>query len=337
MLDYLVVRNEKDSEGANNRGLVLYDFLRTFVGASRARYVTTDELLASDLISTRWLMIGLPTRFHQEHLKKVRFQNAALFDYTDSPAVFMEFSDREFLLSLTNIYLKQWVDPNWDDRIRWVTAPIRRNQKQVRFLRLRDRLRRTLHSRIEFPRRFDVAFRGGPTNALRIQWLRQIKEHFPDKRFWGGIVCRASQRGAWEHFGDISDVCCRNRKLGSLLHLLHLCQSKIALAPRGYAPWSYRHYEGLLSGAIVVGSDLRDKRLLVPVPNDNLVWVRDDESVIGHIEQAFRLLKDRPRIAENNLDFLDRYLDGGGYSPKRPLVFERFVRQCEEALAVRAA
>ena len=101
------------------------------------------------------------------------------------------------------------------------------------------------------------------------------------------------------------------KKIGFLSYFAGLRQSKVALAPSGYAPWTYRHFEAMYAGCMVVSNDLSHYDFLIPFPRDTMVEVGDREAVVPAIERALTLLENSPTIVDENRKTLDRWLERG--------------------------
>jgi hypothetical protein len=69
------------------------------------------------------LFIGMPTALRRDDLTQVRFRTAVLFDYLDSAGAVWCDSDKEFLRSLSDRYLKAWTEPGWDEGLRFGLLP----------------------------------------------------------------------------------------------------------------------------------------------------------------------------------------------------------------------
>jgi len=76
-----------------------------------------------------------------------------------------------------------------------------------------------------------------------------------------------------------------------------------------------------------VTCDLRRLDTLVPLPRDGMIHVGPGEPVVPAIERALRLRAERPELLEENVRFLERWLERGMYSRCRPALFERFLAQ----------
>src|SRR5262249_46797467 len=99
------------------------------------------------------------------------------------------------------------------------------------------------------------------------------------------------------------------------------------LAPGGNVPWSYRHYECLYAGGIVVTNDFRERDLLVPLPRDGMIHVPDGQPVVPAIREALAWSRWRPQLADDNRAHLERYLSCAGYSRRRSPLVDRFLAQ----------
>jgi hypothetical protein len=101
----------------------------------------------------------------------------------------------------------------------------------------------------------------------------------------------------------------------------------VLLSPGGNAPWTYRHYECLYAGGVVVSIDFRERDMLVPLPRANMVHVPDGAPVLPAVREALAWSRDRPALAEENFAHLERYLQFGSYAKNRVALIERFVAQ----------
>jgi hypothetical protein len=218
--------------------------------------------------------------------------------------------------------------------------PIRRYHRFTEALTL-DRGMRLFGLR---PRmKYDVAFVGRPNYTRfyvnsrvepvdqRVQWLGNIKRDLPEFNLWGGLVeVSAVERDRLEErYGDLEPLLYKRNKVGFAPYWRALRQSRVLLAPGGNVPWTYRHYECLYAGGVVVTVDYRQRDMLVPLPRENMVHVPDGESVVPAVRDALELSRARPEIGEENFAHLERYLRYGAYSRARPALIERFMSQLE--------
>lgn len=312
--------------------LSLYWFLIAYFGRSKVHLMRPSELLhSSRKLKTDWLFIGLPTTLNAKHLANIQFNRMALYDASDSNELNFEFSDRTFLTSQTDVCLKNWRDDRWTETMKVGLLPIKRppwNNRLRTALNL-ESLKQSLG--FKQAKNYDVGFVARPTGSLttnqRLRWLVEIKQARPDWKLWGGLVGGAymKQIAKQEVAPEILDSLWLNKKkIGFLSYFAGLRQSKVALAPSGYAPWTYRHFEALYAGCVVVSNDLSHFEFLIPFPRETMVEVGDAEAVVPAIERALGMLEDSPGILEQNRKVLDRWLDRAKYSRRCPDTLDRF-------------
>lgn len=315
--------------------LGLYWFLIAYFGRSKVQLLRPSELLhRSSTLKTDWLFIGLPTTLNAPHLANIQFNRMALYDASDTNELNFEFSDREFLTSQTDVCLKNWRDDRWNETMKIGLLPIKRPPWN-------NRLRTALNlESIKQPfvrkqtKTYDVGFVARPTGSLttnqRLRWLVEIKQERPNWKLWGGLVGGAYMKkvAQQEVAPEVLDALWLNKKkIGFLSYFAGLRHSKVALAPSGYAPWTYRHFEALYAGCMVVSNDLSHYDFLIPFPRDAMVEVGDREAVVPAIERALTLLENSPTIVDENRKTLDRWLDRGKYSRRCPDTLDRFFGQ----------
>jgi len=330
----VIVQSEMRS-GRGARGRNLHRFLATFHGRRNVSMLTVDHLRRRRQVSADWLFIGVPTSLDKECLCGVRYRNAVLFDYRDEPGPCWVESDQRFLRSLTDLYLKPWVEPDWDHGLRFGVLPIRRYQELVWALRTLRLLGRSPPALSE--RRYDVAFIGNCTSPdksnLRVRWLREIKRAEPAYSFWGGIAAsKADEKRLREKIDDVDDLLYPRRRIGFVSYFRHLRDTRVALTPAGNAPWSYRHWEAIYAGAILVSTDFRQIRTLLPLPLERMIHVPKSDSILSALERALALGRDQPDLVEENIRFLERYLQDSDYSRNKPALMDLFMDQLERPL-----
>ncbi len=317
--------------------LGLYWFLREYFGRGSVTLVRPSQLLRrSTTLKTDCLFVGLPTSLSEDHLRHVDFGRMVLYDSTDLHGINYGQSDQTFLRSHSNTCLKNWRDDRLDYGCQVGLLPIKRppvNNKMHAAVRLT-----TAKQRFGFDaeKRFDVGFVARPTGDLsknqRIRWLVDLKTQRPDLKLWGGLVGGQT----WKEFIanscelQVLESCWLNqRKVGFFQYFAGLCQSKVSLAPAGYAPWTYRHFEAIYARSVVVSEDLSHHEFLIPFPRDGMIEVPDGGSIVDGIEAALRLYEHSPEVVEDNIVYLDRWLDAGSYSRKRQDTLDRFMAQLD--------
>jgi hypothetical protein len=325
----IIAADERCGRGA--RGLNLQRFLRIYHGRRAVRMMSTADLLQGPPLETEILFIGLPTRLCRQHLARVRYRQAVLFDYHDCPGPAWIDSDQELLRSLTDHYLKPWVEDEWDYGLRMGVLPIRRHFKLkacVGWQSMCRRLGRRPPDRIH-----DVVFVGeataGPQDPhQRIEWIREIRRASRPYAFWGGIAARPAVRPVLEQqFVDFPQLCYQPGRVDFLTYYSQLRRARVALAPAGNAPWSYRHYEAIYAGALLVSTDFRHVRTLIPLPQDRMIHVPHGESVLPAIDQALNLSAQSTDWPARNVAYLEQFLHYGDYCRTKPLLRERFFDQ----------
>ena len=317
--------------------LGLYWFLTAYFGRDAVSLVRPAQLLAlSKPLKTEWCFVGLPTSFHAEHRAKIDCDRLVLYDSADYDDIHFFDSDKDYLLSQTDLCLKSWRDDRVSYDCRVGLLPIKRpplNNKLGRAAQKAERLR----GAGKMPERtFDVGFVARPTGSVetnpRLRWLVELTRDRPDLKLWGGLVGGENWRDKVDPSIDpeVLEACwLGEKKIGFGDYFDGLLRSRVALAPSGFAPWSYRHFEALYAGCVVVCNDLRHHEFLIPFPREGMVEVADDESVVPAIERALALRENQPGVIEENLRQLDRWLDRGLYSPQRPDLLARFFEQMD--------
>lgn len=279
------------------------------------------------------MFVGLPTSLNAEHLRGIKFRRLVLYDSTDFDGINFQDSNREFLLGETNLCLKNWRDHRWNNEFFVGFLPIKRPPLNNR-LRAAVRIS-ALKSKAGFSRKkkFEVGFVARPTGAIsenqRVQWLLDLKENRPDLHLWGGLVGNGAMKELLSGSinAKILESCWIDKKIGFFTYFEGLRQSKVALAPRGYAPWTYRHFEAIYAKCLIVSSDLSHYEFLIPFPREGIVEVPDCESVVPSIERALELYENSPEIVDSNLEYLNNWLDDGMYSRNRRMALDRFSSQ----------
>jgi hypothetical protein len=322
--------------GRGSRGKNLARFLAIYHGRKSVQEVTSRELLDGPPTSAKTLFIGLPSDVGKEHLRNVKFQHAVLFDYQDGPGPIWQQSDRDLLVSLTNVYLKPWVEPDWDYGLKMGVLPIRRHSRLKWYLQCQGYFSwlRDPHVR---RRKYDVAFVGNATALAgrfhqRVEWLREIRAAEGRYSFWGGLVVRQRDRDHLaEQFADLETLSYPHGRVQFVSYFRNLQRARVALAPAGNARWSYRHYEAIYAGASLVSADFRRARVLIPLPMENMHHVPDHHPVLPVIDEALSDREQHPEKTVENVQFLERYLQHGDYCRSKPELMDRFLEQLPNA------
>jgi hypothetical protein len=336
MRKYLVVTSESPVHGRGVGGLTLVRFLEIYAGRAAVECCTPGQLLAGAVRSAEYVFLGLPSPVGGPHLSHLRFRHLILFDLHDHHHPLWDDSNRELLRGLSGHYLRAWTDQAWDFGVKMGCAPVRRYGKLRLHLEL-ARLGRGLGWPAP-PLRHDALFLGSATGRAprpdeptevpnqRIDWLLELEARGAHLSLVGGLLPGLVTPDLQRRYGDLSRFVLP-AKVPFRRYFRQLRESRVALTPEGNAPWSYRQYEAIYAGALVVTCDFRRLDTLVPLPKDGMVHVGPGEPVVPAVERALRLRRERPDLLEENLRFLERFLERGLYSRRRPELFERFLAQ----------
>lgn len=335
---FLIVQCDANC-GRGARGANLSRFLRIFHGRGAVELVQASDLERGPVRETDVLCIGMPTALDPRQLARIRFRQAVLFDYSDTGGPVWSPESEPWLRSLTDVYLKPWVEESWDFGLRWGVLPIRRYPALTWHVKLLRGLFRGRYPKL-FRRDHEVSFLGNCTAYhgvgssqryhQRIEWLRELRQSENQFSFWGGLQASAANRARLEPtLGDLTDLIAPEGRLLFSQFFYHLLRSQVVLTPAGNARWSYRHYEAIYAGALLVSTDFRAVRTLIPLPLDNMQHVADHAPVVPVIAAALERLAREPSLPLQNIDFLDTYLQDGDYHRRKPQLMDEFLSQID--------
>jgi hypothetical protein len=338
MKQFFVIKSELPIGGRGVNGRTLYKFLQTYAGHRSVGCCSLDQLLNGSGVQAEYVFLGLPGKITPKHLAKLRYRHLILYDLADFHRLMWDDSNRELLQQTTGSYFKAWYDRRWNFGMQMGLVPVRRYGKLRVALEL-ERIARWCRRRAP-EMKYDAMFLGAATGTIapmgdpgavynqRVEWLRELKQQGQPFALWGGLIDRDHPVSPelLAKYGDLSDMTIPGR-VSFWQYFRALQQARVALTPQGNAPWSYRHYEAIYAGAVVVTSDFRPIRTLVPLPVNNMIHVEPGQSVLPAIEQGLKLRREKPQILQENILFLERYLDRGMYSRHRPELYERFLSQ----------
>lgn len=343
LTDWLVITADRTSAGRGVRGYTLTGFLRTYYGR-RAVAMQSPKRWRREPVAAKTIFVGLPSTLTADELPRMAAapgcERIVPFDYLDEQELAWDEEQEAALRPATDRYLKPWFEPGWRYQLQMGMLPIRRYGRFTAAL-LVDRCARTLGRRPEPTH--DVAFLGRPNETRmyvdgkvqlvnqRFEWIRDLRREAPELSLWGGLVeVRADARERLEsRYGPMDDLLHAERKVTFSAYYQAMRRSRALLAPGGNVPWSYRHYECLYAGGVVVTIDYRQRDMLVPLPRERMVHVPDGESVIPAVREAIEMHRRQPKLGEENYAHLERYLRFGAYSHRRPALLERFVSQLD--------
>jgi hypothetical protein len=339
VVDWLVITADRTEAGRGVRGHTLTCFLRTYFGR-RAVAMQSPEQWRHAPLTTDTVFLGLPTSLTPEELGKLATscRRLVVFDYLDQQPLAWTAEQEATLRQRTDRYLKPWFERAWRHDLQMGMLPIRRYGRFTVAVAV-DRCTQRLRAKREPAH--DVAFLGRPNRTRmyvdgriekidqRFEWIRELKREAPDLDMWGGLVelSERSRSRLESQYGRFDDLMHSQSKVGFSTYYRALQQSRALLAPGGNVPWSYRHYECLYAGGVVVTIDYRERDMLVPLPSEGVVHVADGASVLPAVREALELSRRRPELGEQTFAHLERYLRFAAYSRRRPALLERFVAQ----------
>jgi hypothetical protein len=336
--DWLVITADKEGVGRGVRGYALAWFLRTYFGR-RAVEMQTPAEVRSASAQAETVFVGLPTSLDADELRSALDRSGCRrvvsFDYLDRHQITWTAEQAAALGERTNLHLKPWREQAWDDGLRHGLLPLRFRERMHVAITM-DRMRRAV-GRAPRPK-YDVAFLGRPNRTKfyrgggkvesvdqRVQWLSEIRRDAPELVLFGGFTDRTHPHMTPE----VEHLRFPRDKEHFFRFWRAMRRSRVLLAPGGNVPWTYRHYECLYAGGVVVTLDYSRREMLIPLPLEHMVQVPDGAPALPAVRQALELSRQQPKIADAVYAHLDQYLDRGAYRRTRPKLLERFLAQLE--------
>ena len=343
MPDWLVITADRARGGRGVRGHVLAWFLRTYFGRQSVAVQTPAQFRATPPARVDTIFLGFSNSLTPEEIRTIvipRCRRLVAFDYLDQQELAWSGDQREALAARGDLYLKPWNETAWDHGVRMGLLPLRTDRRFAAVLSL-QRARQKLLGRPEF--KYDVLFLGRPNQTRvwrngrvekldqRVRWLMELKREAPDLNFYGGLTQLDGEEYAEQasRYGDLSDLRFTQDRVSFLQYCRLLWQSRVLLAPGGNVPWTYRHYECLYAGGVVVTNDFRQRDLLVPLPPGGVIQVGDDQPVLPAVREALEFSRRRPTLGEENFAHLEQYFRGAMYARNRRPTIERFLAQLD--------
>jgi hypothetical protein len=342
--DWLVITADQAPGGRGIRGHALAWFLRTYFGRRAVGFAEPAHVRERAVPRSEFLFIGLPSSLAPNELRRLIDQAqprlVVPFDYLDRHDLAWTAPQEAELRGASDRYFKPWFESAWTHHLRMGVLPLRDSRRRrvaVTLHRAARRLGRrnaAAHEVCFFgrPNRTSVFVDGAVRQVdQRVQWLLEIKRQAPELHFVGGLTgCDEPQFHQQESlYGDLSDLRYQRGQASFATYWQAMRRSRVALAPGGNVPWTYRHYEALYSGAVVVTVDYRRRDMLIPLPVDLMVHVPDGGSVLPAVREALELCRRHPKRGDEVYAHLERYLAHGAYSRRRPALIERFLAQLE--------
>jgi hypothetical protein len=336
--DWLVITADQQGVGRGVRGYALAWFLRAYFGRRAVSLRTPAELRRATPTATS-VFVGFPSSLTPDELRQLldrsRCSRVAGFDYLDDHAPAWTPEQAAALRERTRLYLKPWLERAWDDDLRHALLPLRFRGR----LRVAITLDRLARAAGHVPRpKYDVTFLGRPNRTQyyrgggrlegvdqRVHWLTEIRRDAPEIVLYGGFTDRSHPHLTPE----IEHLRFPRDKENFFGFWRAMRRSRVLLAPGGNVPWTYRHYECLYAGAVVVTIDYRQRDMLVPLPLEHMVQVADGAPALPAVREALELSRQQPQIADATYAHLEQYFERGSYSRSRPKLLERFLAQLE--------
>jgi hypothetical protein len=335
--EWLVITADRPGVGRGVRGYSLAWFLRTYFGR-RAVATQTPKEARDSPIAADTVFLGLPTTLAPDDaiglVERTGCRRLVVYDYLDQHELAWTPEQEAALRPRITRYLKPWFEQAWDDGIPHGLLPVRLRGRLHTAVTL-DRLARCVGYA---PRpRYDVAFLGRPNRTRfyrdgaihkldqRVNWLTELRDDAPALARFGGFIDRSHPR--WGP--DVEAFHFPGDKINFFAFWRALRRSRVLLAPGGNVPWTYRHYECLYAGGVVVTIDYRCRDMLVPLPVELMVHAPDEGPVLPSVREALERREREPELPERVYVHLDQYLKRGGYSRSRPKLMERFLSQLD--------
>ena len=157
-----------------------------------------------------------------------------------------------WLRSLTDVYLKPWVEESWDFDLRWGVLPIRRYPALTWHVKLLRGLFRGRYPEL-CRRDHEVSFLGNCTAYhevisnqryhQRIEWLRELRQSGNPFSFWGGLQASAANRARLEpQVGDLTDLIAPEGRLLFSQFFYHLLRSHVVPVTPARVPRRSQHH-----------------------------------------------------------------------------------------------
>jgi hypothetical protein len=307
------------------RGWKFYQFLQLFSQYVASRWVDADRVSYCDAFDTDVLIVFLPERPTLAQLSRIRFKSFFLAHYTDSedldPGALAEFGHvvTGYLLPAANL-TKTYPVPV-------VPMPLAFQREIPAWCRFFD---------------FDLKNRYWRASFVGAGTLYQGQ--YPQRKAWVEELVKAAiprvRVGLFDNESyPLNQIFSENVKpfshpfLGPGLYTLMMYLSQVCVTPAGNAKWTYRHYEAIQAGSVLVSTDLTDIEMLIPLPRDGVVYVQDHSLVCPTLERVLDALSDyQPRVRAGQ-HALSHYLTRGQYDATKPLPFFLLLAKLELVIA----
>lgn len=305
--------------GNNEKGYPLVNFLSIFLPLSAIKILKANDFKTLSKIKTTYLFIFFPVSLKPDQLESINYKHLIVCEYNDSRDI--EHKQMLEFKNLSSTLLKTSIDQT-------VTFPFKHTGSLPIALKP---FPYSLLQKVTW-KHYDALFLGVTTSfhsyQQRLEWIKEIKSA-SNILFFGGLLDHPHyplKRFKELTSNEIQSLTFK-KPLSQLIFMWKLARSKIGLCPTGHTRWTYRHYETILSNAVCVSTKVDHHKLLIPLPLNGIVQVNDHEPILPHIHQILDQWSNWEETIKSNNNYLNKYLINGFYSKKKPIIFERFIKQ----------
>lgn len=307
------------------RGWKFYQFLQLFSQHVASRWVDADQVSRCEAFDTDVLIVFLPERPTLAQLSQIRFKSFFLAHYTDWEDL-DEGALAEFGHVLTG-YLLPAINLEKTYPVPVFPLPLAFQRQIPSWCRYLD---------LDLKNRY---FRASFVGAATV-----YQGAYPQRKAWVEELVKQSacrvRVGLFDNASyPLDQVFLENPTrfshpfLGPGLYMLMMYLSQVCVAPAGNAKWTYRHYEAIQAGSVLVSTDLRRLSLFIPLPEEGILYVPDHAPVWPVVATALAALGGFQGIIRRNQAYMSEYLHNGNYVAAKPKPFFAFMQQLEGAVS----
>jgi hypothetical protein len=309
------------------RGWKLYQFLQLFPKHVRSRWVDSDTVETCAPFETDVLIVFVPKRPTTQQLSKIRYKFLFLAHYTDGETVdetvLAEFGD------LATGYLLPAVNKRNVYPLPVLPMPL------------------AFHSRTRKPYSYlDLDLKWRYWRASFVGAATVYQGEYPQRKEWVEALVRLAPKrvrvGLFDNESYPLDAVFPDAPerfthpfLGPGFYITLMQLSQVCVAPAGNARWTYRHYEAIQAGNVLVSTDLREMDMLIPFPDEGIVYVPDHADVWPILAPVLDTVGMYQDAVRRNQAQMAQYLNDGTYSANKPLPLFDFLRQLEHVASLK--
>ena len=315
-----IIITGNSSIGSNEKGYYLYTFLNIFVPKKDILLISHSEINQYKRLRTTYCFLFFPTSVKPKTVQTILFDHLICCEFYDYDDIF--FKNILDFTQLSKCLLKLSINTKINFPFKHVGClPVPLKPAPYPFINIFKK------------KKYDVSFAGINTFYTyknyfqRIEWLQEILLD-GSLNFTGGLIETPRYQIKKEKELPKEVIEKIKTKSRSRLHYLNtMAMSHISLCPAGHERWTYRHYEAILTETILVSNNIKNLKLLCPLPTENIVIIDDHTPVVPTLKNILSHLPDwRDKIKENKA-FLKKYLHNGSYSKKKTKLFHQFMEQ----------